>query len=1005
MSVSRRFVDSSMLERVRHAGLTPAPAAGGATAGLAGRQLRLAGRRDILLSAIVALALLALALASASTYPTGLERQGAFPQSTLAHQSGSAAALSQTARQRALDAYGKLPLSFVPNAGQSDPSVRYSAQAAGLGVYFTNDKAVLAFTRGERGAALDLRFLGASPGARLEARRPAQGKVSYLTNHSQAGQLSGLPTYNEVVYRGLWPGIDMVFQGTGGALKYKFVVHPGANVNDIRLGWGGTKGLSLGDSGRLLIQTPLGVLGDAAPRSFQRIGGHAVPVTSSFALERGTGGSGVYGFHVSGHDPRYPLVIDPSLAYSTFLGGQFTDQGRGITVDGLGNAYVTGFTSSDDFPTTAGAFDVTRDSGGDVFVTKLNSAGSGLVYSTYIGGGGTDSPRDIAIDALGNAYVDGVTASTNFPTTPGAFDTTDNPMDDGFALKLNATGSALAYSTYLGGSSGDSANGIALDSLGDAYVSGSTFSSDFPTTGGAADTSFNGGVGDAFVTKLDTTGAALDYSTYLGGSSADSGAGIALDGTGNAYVTGSTSSSDFPTTLGALDTSQNGSNDAFVTKLNPTGSSSVYSTFLGGSSGDSGSGIAVDAAGEAHLTGSTGSSNYPTTAGAFDVSYNGGGDAFVTDVNALGAGLVYSTFLGGTSADAGNDVALDAQDDAYIVGDTSSTNFPTTSGAPDTSYNGGGDAFVTKLNPTGSSPATYSTFLGGSSGENGLAIAVDVNGNAYATGITSSTNFPTTAAAYDTSFNGGVSDAFVTKITEVSPPATLVLSPPTATNPVDTQHCVTATVKDATGMPSPNVIVRFSVTGTPAGNTASGSVTTDANGEATFCYIGPALGPSVDAITAFADTDGNGSQDAGEPGGAAEKTWVPPTSTPLCVAKITDGGWITAQNGDKATFGGNASVDASGGTSGEETYQDHGPVQPMDVKSIDVTAVTCNQSRTQASIFGDATIDGSGNFLFRIDVKDLGEPGNGVDTYRIRLSNGYDSGERTLQGGNVQIHG
>jgi hypothetical protein len=344
---------------------------------------------------------------------------------------------------------------------------------------------------------------------------------------------------------------------------------------------------------------------------------------------------------VGAYDPRYPLIIDPALDYSTFLGGTGSDAGAGIAVDRRGSAYVTGFTNSADLPDTPGAF----------------------------------------------------------PTTPGAFDRTLDGNSDAFVTKLNASGSALVYSTFLGGTGADDGEDIAVDASGSAYVVGDTFSGDFPTTQGAFDTTFNGGIVDAFVTKLNASGSALVYSTFLGGANQDEGNGIAVQ-EGRAYVTGNTQSTDFPTTQGAFDRTQNGSEDAYVTKLNAAGSALVYSTFLGGTSFDQGIDIAVNARGRAYVTGDTGSANYPTTQGAFDTTFNGGAqDAFVTKLNASGSALAYSTFLGGTDSDGGAGIAV-REGRAYVTGGTRSSDYPTTPGAFDTSYNGNSDAFVTKL-PTG----------------------------------------------------------------------------------------------------------------------------------------------------------------------------------------------------------------------------------------------------------------------------------------------------------------
>ncbi len=412
----------------------------------------------------------------------------------------------------------------------------------------------------------------------------------------------------------------------------------------------------------------------------------------------------------------------------------------------------------------------------DAFVSKVNAAGSALAYSTYLGGSNDDTGRGIAVDAAGNAYVVGHTSSSNFPVTPGAFQTTFSINGvRGFVSKLNAAGSALVYSTYLGGSSSghgaDAGTGIAVDAAGNAYVTGGTSSLDFPTTPGAFQTVY-GGNDDAFVSKLNATGSALVYSTYLGGSDGEGGSDIAVDAAGNAYVTGYTYSSNFPTTPGAFQTAYGGNVDAFVSKLNASGSALVYFTYLGGSNDDTGRGIAVDAAGNAYVTGDAESANFPTTAGAFQSTFSGGGifsfgDAFVSKLHATGSALVYSTYLGGSEADEGVGIAIDASGNAYVTGVTSSSNFPITADAFQATFGGIYDAFVTKLNGAGSD-LVYSTYLGRSGNEGGFGpgggIAVDAIRNAYVTGNTTSADFPTTQGAFKTSFSGGFSDVFVSKL-------------------------------------------------------------------------------------------------------------------------------------------------------------------------------------------------------------------------------------------------
>lgn len=668
---------------------------------------------------------------------------------------------AQPTKQRALNAYNKLPLAFTPNAGQIDTRVRYYGQGAGFSVFLTGREAAITLQRsgrrgGRKGTALALRFLGANRSVLIRGERLARGRVNYLVGIDPAKWRTGLRTYERVVYHDLWPGVDMIFTGRQGKLKYEFLVRPSGRVGDIKLAYRGADRLALDRAGNLRIRTSLGILTDTRPASYQLVAGRRVPVASSFAL----GGSD-YGFALSrAYDRRYPLVIDPGLVYSTYLGGSMTDGGRAVAVDSNGDAYVTGTSDSPDFPTTIGAFDTTTNGSNDVFMTKLDAPGSGLVYSTYLGGSGYDQGVGIAVDPGGAAYVTGTTTSSDFPTTGGAFDTTANGEVDGFVTKLDAAGSALVYSTYLGGGGGDELYAIALDGTGSAYVTGGV-GAGFPTTSNAFDTTFNGAFYDAVVTKLDPAGSSLVYSTYLGGISNEFGRGIAVDAGGSAYVAGNSASPDFPTTRKAFDRTSNGG-DAIVTKLNAAGSRLVYSTYLGGSADDTSSGVALDSAGSAYVIGGTYSSDFPTTIGSFDTTFNGVFDAVVTKLDATGSGLVYSTYLGGSSSDVGEEIGLDGTGSAYVTGGTGSSDFPTTSDALDTTLDGGIDAIVTKLDATGTG-LIYSTYLGGSGGDYAYGIAVDA-GNGYVTGDTPSVDFPTTAGAFDTTYNGDFGDAFMTKL-------------------------------------------------------------------------------------------------------------------------------------------------------------------------------------------------------------------------------------------------
>ncbi len=484
-----------------------------------------------------------------------------------------------------------------------------------------------------------------------------------------------------------------------------------------------------------------------------------------------------FSFAVGDYQRDHELVIDPGVQYATFLGGNSDEKPAGIAVDAGGNAYIGGTTQSPNFPTTTGAFDRTGASQNfaDAYVTKLNPAGTALVYSTFVGGSNMEFANGLAIDAAGNAYVTGQTKSSNYPTTGGAFDrslnvpqncprcATDNT--DNFVFKLNAAGSALAYSTYLGGTDYDAARGIAVDSGGNAYVTGETLSGDYPTTAGAFDRT-RGGQYDMFLTKLNPTGSALAYSTFIGGTAVDNGDHVALDSGNNAYVVGSTSSIDFPTTTGAFDTTHNGAFDGTVTKVNSAGSALVYSTYLGGSDFDGGAAVAVDGAGSAHVVGGTPSANFPVTPGAFDTTFNNG-DAYVAKFDPAGSALVYSTFIGGSNFDSIGSIVLDAAGNAWMGGGTSSVDFPVTAGATDSTFNGGGDGTITELNSTGSA-LLFSTFLGGSQSDGTYDIARDPTGDVYVTGSTFSQDFPVTVGAFDRVWNGDPlifwGDAFVAKI-------------------------------------------------------------------------------------------------------------------------------------------------------------------------------------------------------------------------------------------------
>src|SRR6266511_1591211 len=707
-------------------------------------------------------------------------------------QAGAASAV------RLKEAVRKLPLYFIENRGQADPRVAYYVQGAGTSVYFSRAGITFALTspaKSEAGTAaaptgearpappasarerwaVKLDFLGANPDAKPAGEDRTEAVVSYFKG-DRADWKTGLPTYGRVVYTNLWPGIDLDYTGAGGRLKYTFVVRPGADPKRIRLAYRGGTAVGVSGEGRLSVSTPVGPLVEDTPYVYQEAGADRVQVEAAYALEaEEAGGTRRFGFRVGPYVPGKPLFLDPVvLAYCGFIGGSAGEAANAVAVDGSGNAYVTGNTGSSEasFPVAVGP-DLTYNGGfgGDAFVAKVNAAGTALVYCGYIGGSGDDYGYGVAVDGLGNAYVTGQTTSTEatFPVTVGP-DLTANGQNDAFVAKVNAAGTALVYCGYIGGVNGDFGNGVAVDNSGNAYVTGYTSSTQatFPVIVGP-DLTYRA-ANDAFVAKVKADGTGLVYCGYIGGSGGDFGQGIAVDGSGNAYVVGYTDSTaaSFPETVGP-DLTFNGSTDAFVAKVNAAGTALVYCGYIGGSGIDIAYGVAVDTAGNAYVTGYTLSSEatFPVAVGP-DLTFKGGNDAFVAKVNAAGTALVYCGYIGGSGDERGFGVAVDTAGNAYVTGQTTSTEatFPVPVG-PDLTLNGGIDAFVAEVNAAGTA-LVYCGYIGGSGADVGHGVAVDGAGNAYVVGETFSTEatFPVTVGP-GLIFNGG-GDAFVTKVGAVA---------------------------------------------------------------------------------------------------------------------------------------------------------------------------------------------------------------------------------------------
>ena len=701
----------------------------------------------------------------------------AFPSaSLLAGESSTDTINLSTTESSILEAYGKLPILFIENQGQVDEAVSYYVQASGQTIYFTEKSIIFDLVR-SGGAEADtaaerlvfnLDFLGANSQLDIESSGKDDAVVNYFIGNDPEDWHTNVPTYRELIYRDIYPNIDLRLYGDGGILRYDFVINPGAIPEAITLAYKGIDSLAIVD-GELVIGTAFGDVVQSNPYIYQQIQNEVVEVEGGFRL----GKDNTYGFYVAAYNNHYPLIIDPVLLdYATYIGGTDDDGGNGIAVDSDNYAYVTGHTESANFPTTVGAYQVALAGGYDAFVTKLSQDGSALVYSTFLGGSDDDDKAySIAVDLNHQAYVTGLTRSGDFPT--------QNPFQgslvgaaDAFVTKLAQDGASLVYSTYLGGEDIDWGYAIALDANNYAYVTGDTRSPLLFPTQNPYQATLAGGTSDVFVTKLAQDGASLVYSTYLGGSGDELGEGIAVDSNNYAYVDGYTDSDSptpFPTTVGAYQSALAGEVDAFVTKLSQDGASLVYSTYLGGDWEDYAHDIALDSEGHAYATGKTeGPGDFPTTLGAFQTSYGGGNfDVFITKLSLAGDALVYSTYLGGDGFDLAEGIAVDPDNHAYVAGETWSNDLPVTPDAFQLVYAGNGDAFATKLSPSGDA-LVYSSYLGGTGWDIGTGIALDPEDHAYVSGWTQSGDFPTTEGAFMES-PGGVSypyvwDAFAAKI-------------------------------------------------------------------------------------------------------------------------------------------------------------------------------------------------------------------------------------------------
>ncbi|MBC8164625.1 MAG: SBBP repeat-containing protein [Bryobacteraceae bacterium] len=659
---------------------------------------------------------------------------------------------------KAVDQYGKLPLSFEENRGQTDQSVRYLSRGNGYTLFLTDKDAVLSLTRVEGETKflttdIRMRFAGSTGKAGLEASELQSGKSNYMSGSNPKLWQTGIRRFGRINYKNLYPGVDAVFYGNQRQLEYDFVVAPGVDPKQIRLEFEGTSGVAVSNAGNLVLKTALGDLEQLRPVAYQNVNGTRRQIDARYAVSNGK-----VGFELARYDRRKPLIIDPVLQWTNFLGGTGVDTATAIAVDTAGNSYVVGSTSSVDFPASSRFLGVARGGAADGYIIKYNTTGTTAAYATFINGNGNDQPLGVTVDATGNAFVVGSTDSTNFPlVTP--VQNIYNGNQDGFALKINPGGDILVYSTYIGGLNSDTASDVKVDADGRAVIVGTT--SSFNVFQGSV---YNGGSSDAFMAKLAATGNIYVYGFYLGSTGTDSASGVAVDSTGAAYVTGRTNSGSFPRTPGVLQgaLSSTGVFDAFVAKVTPLGFA-VYSTFLGGAGIDAGVSIAVDSTFNAYVLGFTESAVFP---GATTSTNAGAGDLFLTKINPNATAIVYSRFIGGAGIELAGRLAVNPTTGiAYLTGTTQSTDFPNLNSIQ-VFRSGLTDAVVVEVSPAGA--LASSTFLGGLGDETGNGIAIDGSNNIYLAGTTSSFDFPKAPLQAGGGQLLGTQDGYLVKLSNCS---------------------------------------------------------------------------------------------------------------------------------------------------------------------------------------------------------------------------------------------
>ena len=771
------------------------------------------------------------------------------PESAVSHvETPEKIAIASASRDKhaLAEAYGKLPMTFEPNLGQTDESVRFLARGQGYSLFLSQRSATLSLQQHDGSgkvktrSAVRMTVEGASEMAAVEGADMTEGRANYFIGNDPEKWRTDIPTYSSVKYSSIYDGVDLVYYGNGRQLEYDFVVRPGADPRRINLRFEGVEKAKVDDAtGDLVLETGSGTLRQLKPLVYQNNEGERTEIASAYALKR-NGDTFDVSFKLADYDTSKELIIDPILSYGSYLGGNAFDEARSITVDAEGNAYVVGTAASRDFPTTPGTIkpallprtDAPNSYWYDAFVTKINSTGTALVFSTYFGGrNGNESGGGVALDASGNVLIAGTTMSGDLPTV-NAYQPTFGGTDDGFAAKLNPTGSALIFSTYLGGNNTDLGGSIAVNQVtGDAVFSGYASSPNFPTTPGAykerlcdnTPGSCNGiFYSGSYLVKLTATGTIV-YSTLFTAGIAD----VTLDANDNALFGGS-ASAGAPTTPGSYQPVSSGGADGYIAKLDPAGSALLYGTFLGGGlHSDRVTAIVLDPEQNIYVTGTTENTAFPTTAGAFDTTFNGGHDGFVTKLDPAGSSLVFSTFLGGTAKDEMFAIGLAANRDVFVAGESLSINFPLRNPLLQA-----GRISATRLTADGAG-LVFSTFLG-----NGGAydLATDASSNVYLTGHT--TTVLVTPTALQTTRGGGdvttsTKDAFVVKLGPTDENAQMYTISGTVTdenygynnNYAPIVATLTGTVSRSISLPySSNGVSAFQFGSLPAGGTYTLSV-------------------------------------------------------------------------------------------------------------------------------------------------------------------------------------